>query len=122
MDKRRLPTSLVLVALLQAVSVLVLPPDLYAQIDLWVWLVAVALFGLLGLNLLRLRDWSRVASVFVQGFNIIVRLLTLLSNTVPRGAEGADMAFLMTSLLSMFLSGVVLYYIEKPDIQLVMQR
>ncbi len=61
--------------------------------------------------------------VFVQGLNIIVRLLTLLSNVVPKGAGGqADIMLLVTSLTAMLASGCVLYLIEKPDIELMMQR
>lgn len=123
MDKRRAPTVLVIVALLQVLPLLVLPPDMYRGIGLPLWLVVAALFGLLGFYLLRLREWARVASNFVQGLNIIVRLLTLLSNTVPYGRDAQlDAMFLATSLVSMLLSAIVLYFIDQPDIQLVMQR
>jgi hypothetical protein len=123
MDKRRLPASLVLVALAQVIAVIVLPPSMLMSISLPIGIVIAAVFGLLGLNLLRLRDWARVATVFVQGFSIIVRLLTLLSNVVPGGADAQlDVTLLVTSLVSMLLSGCVLYLIEKPDIQLIMQR
>lgn len=123
MENRRVPTSLTLIALLQVIAVLVLPPSLLRGIGVPIAIALAVVFGLLGFSLLRLRDWARVATVFVQGFNIIVRLLTLMSNVVPKGAEGqVDMGLLVTSLVSMFLSGCVLYLIEKPDIELIMQR
>jgi membrane associated rhomboid family serine protease len=123
MENRRVPTSLTLIALLQVIAVLVLPPSLLRGIGVPIAVALAVVFGLLGFSLLRLRDWARVATVFIQGFNIIVRLLILLSNVVPKGAEGqVDMGLLVTSLVSMFLSACVLYLIEKPDIELIMQR
>jgi hypothetical protein len=123
MDKRRLPNSLLAIAAMQILAILVLPPTVFASIDPLIWVAGVAVFALLGFNLIRLKDWARTATVFVQGLNIIVRLLTLVSNVVPRGTDPEINAMLlMTALLSMFLSGVVLYLIEQPDIQLIMQQ
>jgi hypothetical protein len=123
MDKRRLPNSLLAIAAMQILAILVLPPTVFTSIDPLIWLAGVAVFALLGFNLIRLKDWARTATVFVQGLNIIVRLLTLVSNVVPRGTDPeVNTMLLMTALVSMFLSGVVLYLIEQPDIQLIMQQ
>ncbi len=122
MDKRRVPTSLVVVALLQVIAVIILPPDMLVSVSLPIGIAIVAVFGLLAFNLLRLRDWARVATVFVQGFSIIVRLLVLLSNVVPKGTTEIDVSLLVTTAASMLLSGGVLYLIEKPDVQLIMQH
>ncbi len=123
MEKRRLPTSLLVIAATQMIAILVLPPTVFASIDPLIWIAGLALFALLGFNLIRLKDWARTATVFVQGLNIIVRLLTLVSNVVPRGTDPeVNVMLLMTAFLSMFLSAAVLYLIEQPDIQLIMQQ
>ncbi len=122
MDKRRLPTSLLVIALTQILAILVLPPEIYASIDMLIWIAGIVLFALLGFNLIRLKGWARTATVFVQGLNIIVRLLTLVSNVVPSGADAeVNFMLLTTAFVSMFLSAAVLYLIEQPDIQLIMQ-
>jgi hypothetical protein len=122
MTTRRLPVSLLLVAILQFIPPLLLPPAFYGSIRLPVWIVIVALFALLGVNLLRLRDWARVATVFVQGFNIIVRLLTLVSNAVPARTGDVNLVLIAVSITSMILSAFILYTVDQPDVQLLMQQ
>ena len=122
MTRRHIPASLWIVAIMQFVGPLLLPPAFYAGISLPLWIAAAAVFGLLGLNLLRLKGWARTATIFVQGFSIIVRLLTLVSKVVPENAGQFDTPLLLTSLLSMALSAVILFYVDQPDIQLLMQQ
>ena len=122
MTRKRLPTNLLIIAIFQFIAALTLPPSFYAGISLPLWIILAALFALLGINLVRLKDWARVATIFVQGFNIIVRLLTLVSNAVPAGAERADITLIGVSILSMLLSALILYSVDQPDIQLLMQQ
>jgi len=122
MNRRAAPVSLWIIAVLQFVAPLVFPPGLYSGIALPLWIAIAVVFVLVGVNLLRLKDWARVATIFVQGFSIIVRLLTLLSGVVPAGGAGANIVFLATSLISMALSGIILYGVDQPDIQLLMQQ
>lgn len=122
MTRRRVPASLWIVAILQFVGPLVLPPAFYAGISLPLWIAAAAVFGLLGFNLLRLKGWARTATIFVQGFSIIVRLLTLVSKVIPAAAGQFDTPLLLTSLLSMALSAAILFYVDQPDVQLLMQQ
>ena len=122
MTRKRLPASLLIIAIMQFVAPLLLPPSFYAGISLPLWIIIAAVFALLGVNLLRLKGWSRTATIFVQGFSIIVRLLTLVSNVVPADAGQVDLALLITSLLSMGLSAVILFYVDQPDVQLLMQQ
>ena len=119
----RVRTGLILVALLQFIPIIVLPPDLLLSIPLWGWIVVVALFGLLGISLLRRRIWARTATIFVQGFNIIVRLLVMVRQAVD-GTEVGDpinAVLLGTFVASMILSTIILYYVDLPEVQMVMQ-
>lgn len=119
----RIPRGLVLVAILQFVPPLMLPPSTFRSISFLVWLFLIPLFVLLGINLARGREWSRLATIFVQGFNVIVRLLVLISNAVivREGGPVLNVWMVTTSLLSIILSAIVLYYVDRPEVQIVTQ-
>jgi len=121
--KNRLPTGLFVVAILQFIAPLFLPPQMLKSISPVLWGLVVALFALLGLSLLRRRAWARLATIFVQGFNILVRLLILLNNVTSEGLGGAvqvNVWLLSTFMVSMMLSAIILYYIDLPDVQMLM--
>ncbi len=122
MKRAPLPRGLFVVALLQWVPPLILPPQTLRAISPALWAVIAALFALLGVSLLRRQAWSRVASIFLQGFNIIVRVLVTVSHAVQGGKPGnpVDYWLVGTTVVSIILSGVVLLYIDRPDIQVAM--
>jgi hypothetical protein len=119
----RLPLGLVLIATLQFIAPLVIPIEMLGGIGPVFWVLIAAIFALLGVNLLRRRAWSRVATIFVQGFNIIVRLLVILGNAVQSSDGGnlVNTTLLLTFGISVALSALILYYIDLPEIQMVMQ-
>lgn len=121
MRKRHL--GLALVAILQFIPIIVMPINALKGLSPVVWGVLAALFVTLGFFLLRRRAWSRVASIFVQGFNIIVRILLTLGNIIrpEKAGGGLNSELAISMVLSMMLSAVVLYYVDQPDIQLQMQ-
>lgn len=120
---RKASLGLVIVAVLQFIPIIIMPLGTLQSMSPAIWAAILALFGLLGLALLRRREWARTASIFVQGFNIIVRLLMLTSNAVR--VEDAGNVFntplVISFVLSMALSAFVLYFIDQPGIQLQMQ-
>jgi hypothetical protein len=117
--RQRLPTALVAVAILQFIPLLILPPTTLRGIGPVLAVILVAIFAFLGVSLVRRRAWSSTASIFVQGFNILIRILVTLSQSVQDGK--VDFWLLSTSALSILLSAVVLYYIDQPNIQVLMQ-
>ena len=120
--RSRLPAGLLVVAALQFIGPLLLPLATLKGVSLFIWMAIVVLFVVLGANLVRRKAWSRVATVFVQGFNIIVRILYLMGHTVEVGDSGASLnaATLGISLLSILVSGAILYYVDLPDVQVAM--
>ena len=120
---KRLPRGLTLVAALQFIAPLLLPPSVLGRLSPVIWALVLVGFALLGVNLLRRRNWSRLATIFLQGFNIIVRLLVLIGHTVQGGEKGnpLDLWLLGTFLASMIVSGIILYYVDLPDIQVALQ-
>jgi len=121
--KARLPLGVILVAVLQFIPPLIVPPAMLKGMSMVIWGFVAVVFGALGLNLLRGRAWSRVATIFVQGFNIIVRLLVLVGHVLVGGEAGApfDWPMVTALIISMLLSAVVLYYVDTPDVQVMMQ-
>ena len=81
-----------------------------------VLLVLLCVF--LGWALSRRRAWARTLTIFVQGFNIIIRLLTVFAN-VYRPDVGLNAALLITYAASIGLSLVILNYIDRPEVQLI---
>ncbi len=117
--RQRLPTALLAVAILQFIPLLILPPATFRGIGPALAAILVVLFALLGVSLVRRRAWSSTASIFVQGFNILVRILVTVSQGVHDGK--VDFWLFGTSVLSILLSAVILYYIDQPDVQVLMQ-
>lgn len=81
-------------------------------------LVALALLcGFLGWALMQRKPWARTLTIFVQGLNVIVRIITLFSN-VYQPERGTNVALLVTYTLSIVLSVIILSYIDRPQVQL----
>jgi len=121
--KIKLPKPLIAVAIGQLIAVIILPPSVIISISPFIWGILVVIFALLGWNLLRRKAWARVASIFVQGFSVIVHLLVIVPNakigTTP--ASPWDFVMLGTTVVSVALSALILYYIDLPDVQVLMQ-
>ena len=121
--RTRLPIGLWIVAIFQFVAPMILPPTMYAGINVAFGALIAVVFAMLGLNLLRRHGWSRVATIFVQGMNIIVRILIVVSNAVQGRELGnpLNVALLGSCALSIALSALILYYVDLPDVQMAMQ-
>jgi len=121
--KTRLPLGLILIAALQFVAPLIVPPDTLKGISPAAWSTIVAVFVVLGISLLRRKSWSRVATIFIQGFNIIIRILVIIPSAIQGNTPGnpLNVMILSTFAISMLLSSLILYYIDLPDVQMLMQ-
>lgn len=78
----------------------------------------ILLCAFLGWALRRRRAWARTLTIFVQGFNIIIRLLTLPAN-VYKPDVGLNPGLLITYAAAIGLSIAILNYIDRPEVQLV---
>ena len=113
--KKSRPTVIVLVAILQFVPALMLPPELLLSVNPVLFLIPLAFFAFLGWAMLTLKGWALTLCIFVQGFNGIARFLILFPQAF--GEEGADWAFVTTSLAAVILSSAILYIVDKPNVQ-----
>ena len=98
-------------------------PSLLAGITPVMWALIALLFVSLGVFLLRKKAWARMSVIFLQGFNIIVRLLVLIGNVASGGRGEApatvDYWMLGTFVVSMALSATIFYYVDQPDIRML---
>lgn len=83
-------------------------------------IILLALSAFLGWALWMHKPWGRMLTIFTQGFNILVRIITFFGN-VYTTENGLDWALLITYTLSVVLSWIILSYIDKPEIQLVFE-
>ncbi len=115
MKRRSRPPVVTVVALLQFIPVLMFPPDMLLSVNPLYFLAPVVLFVFMGWAMLTLQRWGTTLCIFVQGFNVIGRFLVLFPNAM--GEEGANWAFIFTSLVSVALSSAILYAIDRPNVQ-----
>jgi len=114
MEKSR-PIEVTLVAILQFIPALTLPPTMLLSINPVLLIVPFAFFAFLAWAMLTLRRWSITLCIFVQGLNVIARLLIMFPQAVGEG--GADWPFVITSLVGIVLSSVILYVIDQPKVE-----
>jgi hypothetical protein len=109
---------LLLIYAAQALPMLIFPPSVYQRGLIFLGVVVV-LFAMLAYGLLRGQGWALAMSIFMQGFNFIVRLLMFFPNAaLPQNLGGGlDLPYVSTSLLSMALSVVFLFRLDQPDVR-----
>jgi hypothetical protein len=112
-------TIITYIAVVQVIPFLLFPWDLSLSSLIFV-IILVALSAFLGWALRSHKPWGRMLTIFTQGFNIIVRIITFFSN-VYTTEGGLNWALLVTYVLSIVLSWIILSYIDKPEIQLVFE-
>jgi len=121
--KKKRPVLIIAVAVLQVIAILVMPPKAYTSISWLLLLVPLLVFAFVAWALLTLRPMGRTLTIFLQGMNIVVRVLITMAKVVPSKAPGtpADVPLLISSLVSVILSVVILFYIDQPEMQLLFE-
>lgn len=111
--KRNLP-----LLLLQPLPLLLFPPTLLASA---LPLIAITVAVMWGLSWMvwRKRVWALTLSIFIQGLNVIIRVMMLLANAV--NASGTyDIPFIVTSVLAIVVSWLFLYRLDNQDMRAAM--
>lgn len=105
-----------LVAVAQVVPLVLFPwPPSMSSV---VFIAILALLAaLLGWMLHRRKPWGVTLTIFVQGMNVIVRIITFFANVYTENG-GLDVAFLLAYIVSIALSIVLLSSIDRPEIRL----
>jgi hypothetical protein len=84
-------------------------------------IVAVALFVLLGVFLWQGRSLALTFSIFVQGINVIVRLMMFFSNSFSSSGD-VNVIYMITCLIGLCLSIWLLLRLDRQDVRLTMLR
>lgn len=108
-----------IVAIAQFVPLVLFPWSLSVGSAVFI-VILVALCVFLGWALLQRKPWGRTLTIFVQGLNAIIRIITLFGN-VYKPEEGLNVALLVTYVVSIVLSVVFLSYIDRPEVQLAFE-
>ena len=78
--------------------------------------VVILLFAVLGYGLWRGRIWGLYMSIFIQGLNIIIRIMMFFPHAVSK--QGVwDITYLVINIVAMVLSGWFLLRLERPDVR-----
>ena len=104
--------------LLQPLPLLLFPPALLAE-ALPLIAIVVALMWVLSWMVWRKRTWALTLSIFIQGLNVIIRVMMLLSNAVSASGN-IDLVFIVTSVLAIVLSWLFLYRLDNQDLRAAM--
>ena len=99
---------------------LVLFPWSFSLGSLVAIVVLLALSAFLGWVLLRRKAWGVTLTIFVQGLNIVVRLITLFANVYDE-ASGVNVWLLITYVASAAFSLYLLSTIDKPEVRLLFE-
>lgn len=108
---------LVSVLVLQAISLFLYPPRMFKEISIAVLpigLFILFLLALLGLNTGVLNPLAgRNLLVFVQGLNIVMRLLMLMPGARSSGSSGWNVLFIVLSILAIAMSWASIVIMER---------
>ncbi len=118
MDRKRMLPY----AILQILPPLILPPSmLFGQDGISSGAIALVvalllIFGLLGWGLMQGKGWALTMSIFMQGMNLIVRLMMLFPNAASK--QGVwDLTLIFFFLVSIALSGWLMLRLDRPDVR-----
>ncbi len=103
--------------ILPIIAILCYPPQILAG-GLPVIGVAVLIFLLLGWLLLSGYSTVLTLSIFMQGMNVIVRIMMVFSNAVRNGSF--DLPFVGFNLIGIFLSLYLLLRMDRVDVRTMM--
>jgi hypothetical protein len=104
--------------LLQPVPLLLFPPALLADALPLIAIVIAVMWGLSWM-VWRKRVWALTLSIFIQGLNVIIRVMMLLSNAVSASGD-INLGFIVTSVLAIVLSWLFLYRLDNQDLRAAM--
>ena len=104
--------------LLQPLPLLLFPPALLADALPLLAIVVAVMWGL-GWMVWRRRTWALTLSIFIQGLNVIIRVMMLMANAVNANGN-YDIPYIVTSVLAIVLSWLFLYRLDNQDLRAAM--
>ncbi|MGE5602834.1 MAG: hypothetical protein ACM30E_07270 [Nitrososphaerales archaeon] len=131
MERRTLanPTFVTAVLILQFIPLILFPASSFSSTTQEWWLpVLLVIMSLVAVFALIVRHtparWPWDLLSFAQGFNIISRLMMIWPHSANQVGTTwvVDVPYVTLSLLSIVLSALALWYMEKPDVRTALLR
>jgi cyanate permease len=119
------PTTVIILLVIQIIPLLLFPADTYSPTSQQWWLpvilsvlVLVAILKLVFQPTPDLWPWHLIS--FSQGISIISRLMMLMPHATYNlnGTQVANIPYIITNVVSIFLSAGYIYYSELPDVRM----
>ncbi len=111
---------------LPVIAPLLIPPSQFAEVEpVLLPIVTAATALVMGFFLWRGYSLALTFSIFLQGFNVITRVMTFFSTAVTLNSGGApavDMLYIVLSVLSSGISLWILLRLDRGDVHAVMTR
>jgi len=104
---------------LPIIALLAWPPKTLASGFLAIPLVIV-LIGLLSVPLFRGRSSALTFAIFLQGMNVIIRLMMLFPNSMSIATGTVNIAYLVTSLIGLGVSFYLVLRLDRVDVRSTM--
>lgn len=106
--------------ILQIVPLILYPPATLA-VGLPIIAVAAIAVAALGFMAIRGRPWALTMSIFIQGFNAIIRIMMFFPHAVSisTGTPFTDWPYIFTAFISIALSIWFLYRLDRTDVRLL---
>jgi hypothetical protein len=106
------------VAIFQFIPLLLYPPQILLSVSPIFLVIAVLLLALVGWQFVQRQAWASIFSTFLQGFNIITRIILLFPHAlINQGAGEVNYLFLTTGVLAILLSIYFLYLLSRPELE-----
>jgi len=121
------PTIVTILLILQFIPLLLFPVSVYSPTSQQWWLPVIltilAIFAVIKITVQRTSElWPWYLVSFSQGFNVISRLMMLMPHATinVEGTQVADLAYIITNVVSIILSAGYISFAELPDVRLSM--
>jgi hypothetical protein len=125
MDKTKLtqPAMIKTILGIGIIAILLFPPATFEPTSQEWWLPAIlvvmAVIGIIQILRKSSAPWPLYLVGFSQGFNIISRLLMFMPQSTHEvnGAMQVNGLYLVLTIISMAVSGIILWYLELPQVK-----
>ena len=120
----RLRELITTVAIGQFIPILLYPPAVLTSVNPIILGIIVAVFAVVGFYLVQRRVWAKTLTIFMQGFNIITRLMILIAHGANPLKDGGGLNWdvIVFNLVAIALSSLILYRFDVPEIELAFAR
>jgi hypothetical protein len=111
-------TRILFFFVLPLIAVLSYPPDIFLSNENGVYLLlfVAVVFALLGIMLYRGSSRALTLSIFIQGLNVIIRIMMFFPHSVPRPGV-FNWTYIIFSILGLALSSYLLLRLDRADIR-----